>query len=377
MNLLISKMFIILLLGIGTIGSFPTSDLSSSDLAKANQFTNTVTTAEWLGPLAPIAISPFFGITCLAGMSQISGGTFLENNQFISSNPVLQNPYVFWTFLLLTVMTSIPRFTKVSKPIAQALDQIETYAGIITILIIRIVATDSFEQESETAVVLQMGFFTLTFEMLLCGVAVLNIIVINTVKFFFEILAWLTPAPSVDALLEATNKSVCACLMAVYAYSPFAAAAINVLIFFACLIVFKWIHRRVIYARHIFLDPILTLILPSYGQLKQAQIQVFNQQKMGPFAAKSKLYFETTSDGWRLTQRNFFSSQKSISIDRSTRVTIIPGLVTNRITIPGEPYGELLFTRRYANHLQAVVEQLNLSQKEAPQDEERLGIDSL
>ena len=32
--------------------------------------------------------------------------------------------------------TSLPRLTKVSKPMAQAIDQLETYAAIITILII-------------------------------------------------------------------------------------------------------------------------------------------------------------------------------------------------------------------------------------------------
>ena len=80
-------------------GSLTTVQLNDADVAKAQHLADTVTTYEWLGPLAPIAISPFFGITCLAGMSQLSAGTFLENNQFISSNPVLHNPYVFWIFL--------------------------------------------------------------------------------------------------------------------------------------------------------------------------------------------------------------------------------------------------------------------------------------
>ena len=375
-NLLLLRLAV-MLLGIGTLWSFQINDLNPIDLAKANEFTHHVTTSEWLGPLAPIAISPFFGIACLAGMSQISDGTFLENNQFISSNPVLQNPYVFWAFLILTLITSVPRLTKVSKPIAQALDQIETYSGIITLLIIRAAVTFTFEREAESAAIIHMGLFAITFEMLACVFAVLNIIVINTVKFFFEILAWLTPAPSVDALLEATNKAVCACLMSIYAHSPFAASAISVLLFIACLMVFKWIHRRVIYARHIFFDPILSFLLPAYGKLDQPKIQVFNQQKMGPFAAKSKLYLETTAEGWCLTQQRFFTPPKSILVDRSTRVTVTLGLLTNRITIPGETYGDLLFTRRYADQMEAVVEQLNLLPKETATGEGWLGIDSL
>ena len=94
--------------------------LTSSDSAKIDRIATSVNWAEWLGPLAPIAISPFFGITILAGISQF-GGSWVENS-FISNNPVLSNPAVFWVFLCLTIMTSLPRFTKVSKPAAQAID---------------------------------------------------------------------------------------------------------------------------------------------------------------------------------------------------------------------------------------------------------------
>ena len=111
--------------------------LPSGDLAAIDQISTVTQASEWLGPLAPIAISPFFGITILAGVSQF-GGNWPLPQSMISDNPVLGNPYLFWTFLCLTILTSVPRFTKVSKPFAQAIDQLETYAGIITIVLIRV-----------------------------------------------------------------------------------------------------------------------------------------------------------------------------------------------------------------------------------------------
>ena len=111
--------------------------LTSSDMRKANGLAGSVAASEWLGPLAPIAISPFFGVTMLAGLAQF-GGDWMPVNQFLSNNAVLQNPAVFWVFLVLTLLTSIPRFTKVSKPAAQAIDQLEAYAGIITIILLRV-----------------------------------------------------------------------------------------------------------------------------------------------------------------------------------------------------------------------------------------------
>jgi hypothetical protein len=65
--------------------------LTAVDQEKISALTGSL---DWLGPLAPIAISPFFGITILSGLSQF-GGDLLPDNSFISNNPVLNNPAVF------------------------------------------------------------------------------------------------------------------------------------------------------------------------------------------------------------------------------------------------------------------------------------------
>ena len=98
---------------LGNFSDLLTNPLSSNDMAVAEGLGGSVSIAEWLGPLAPIAISPFFGITLLAGISQF-GSESLPFNQFISNNPILSNPATFWIFLGLTILTSLPRFTTVS-----------------------------------------------------------------------------------------------------------------------------------------------------------------------------------------------------------------------------------------------------------------------
>ena len=113
---------------------------------------------------------------------------------------------------------------------AQAIDQLETYAAIITILIIRWYA-GSIESPPEMAMaevqVMHMGFFSFTSDALLSIAAIINILVINSVKFFCEVMVWLTPFPFVDALLEAGNKALCAGLIAIYAYSPMIATVLE------------------------------------------------------------------------------------------------------------------------------------------------------
>ena len=240
------------------------ADLLKSPLTDEDQASmKAISASEWLGPLAPVALSPFFAITCLAGLSQF-GGDYLPLNSFISNNAVLQNEYVFWIFGALTLLTSLPRLTKVSKPFAQAMDMLETYGGIITIIVLRFASSiPSGEplEPIETAMVVQMGWMTFPVDVLFSLAAIVNIIVINSVKFFFEVLVWLVPFPFVDALLEIANKGICAGLMAVYAYSPLVATILNLILFAACFYAFNWTKRRVAYWRTMLTDPILALVL--------------------------------------------------------------------------------------------------------------------
>ena len=80
----------------------------------------------------------------------------------------------------------------------------------------------------------------------LAAVSALNFVVIQTVRFVFEMLVWLSPIPLVDALFEGVNKLVCAGLLAVYAISPWAAFFANLLIFLICLCLFRWARRKLV-----------------------------------------------------------------------------------------------------------------------------------
>lgn len=358
----------VIFVGITTLASFQLPDslppsltenpLSLGDQQKAQALTESIQAAEWLGPLAPIAISPFFGITCLAAISQF-GGDYLPVNSFVSNNPVLNNPTIFWIFLALTLLTSLPRFTKVSKPAAQAIDQVEAYAGIITILIIRFLPgwLESTANEPATAMVVQMGFLTITADLLMAVAAIINIVVINTVKFFFEVLVWLIPVPFVDAALEISNKAVCAGLMFIYAWSPIAATVINLLLFGICLIIFRWVHRRVTYAHAILGHPLWAMISPRFGVPRRNRLTVFPKDDLLGFAAKSKLILQPTEAGWQLIKPRFWGSSHVADIERADwRLQMKSGFLVNSIEIVGAESGFLLFSRRYGDHLDELAE---------------------
>lgn len=350
-------------------------NLTPGDQLIADNITQKVSTTEWLGPLAPVAISPFFGITCLAGMSQFGKGTILEQNNFISTNPVLNNPTIFWVFLILTLLTSLPRFTKVSKPMAQALDQLETYSGIITLLVIKVLGSSIGGADGEmleTAALVQFGIFSFTSDLLLSIAAVINIIVINTIKFFFEVLILITPVPFLDAAFEAGKQATCAGLLAIYAFSPLVATIINLVIFIACLWAYRWIHRRVTYARSVLFDPIFALWNPKYGQPAKPELIVFNEDTLGPFPPKTKLKLTHSESGWQLSQLLMFSigMPKKMQLDSSdTKIEMQRGIFVNQLNVSGGTNGQLLFSRRYSDHLDPLADLIHVAKANGKTDE--------
>lgn len=342
------------------LGDLTKNPLTPTDLDKANRLVGSVSASEWLGPLAPIAISPFFGVTILAGLAEF-GGDWMPANEFISNNAILKNPAVFWVFLALTILTSIPRFTKISKPAAQAVDQLEAYAGIITIVLLRVMMMTADESvAAEQPIIMQAGFLSVSADMLMCIAAVINIVVINTVKFFFEVSVWLMPFPFVDAMLEVANKSVCAALMAVYAWSPVVATILNLIILGVCLIAFRWVYRRTVYLRTMLLDPVLVIAWPGYAVPKKKRLTVFAKNGIGPFAAKARLTIEPNETGWMLRAKNLVLPGATHQIDRAEVVlTMQKGVLGNRINF-ADGEDQLIFSRRYTGRLEELADLLEI-----------------
>jgi hypothetical protein len=336
------------------------------ELAQQLQQTTESPWAEWLGPLAPVALSPFFGITCLAGIAQF-GGDLLPANQFLQNSVILKNSWLFWVLLVLTLITSLPRLSKVSKPVAQAIDLLETYSGIILILLIKFMPIGTPGGATVSAVnassaMFQMGVIDFSMDMLFAVAAVLNVLVINTVKFFFETLVWLIPVPTIDAMLEAGNKLVCGGLMAIYCYSPTLAAILNLIIFLACAMVFAKISRRVRQMRSLITEPLLSLVSKGYAQYDHQPLVVFNQQPWEGFPAYSRMILKPVSDGWELHGSRYWVLPRMAKIlSRESKLILGEGMFVNTIEVQGAKPVRLTFSRRYRNQTDKLCGTLKIS----------------
>ena len=115
-------------------------DFKVGDIAAATAWADRLNLADWLGPLAPLALSPFFGVACLSGLA-IWGPDSITDNALLGATGPLQNVPLFVVFAVLAVLTSLPRLSKVSKPFAQAMDRLEAYAVVIILLAIKLMSS--------------------------------------------------------------------------------------------------------------------------------------------------------------------------------------------------------------------------------------------
>lgn len=320
---------------------------------------------DWLGPAAPLALSPFFGVTCLSGLA-IWGPDWLQARGWLQPDGPLNSPWVFWVFLSLTLLTSLPRFIKVTKPLAQLAEQVELYSVLVMLLVVRFAVGNGGETDPAGSaagpVVAVAGIGAFTGEVLLYVALLINLIVINAVKICFELLVWMTPVPFIDALFELANKSFCGGLMALYAFSPFLATVFNLLIFTAAALVFRWVSRITVFYRTILLDYALATLFGRSWRAGDLPVIGFNSNPWRGYAPRSCLALDRAEAGWTIGRCGWFRFGREIELpDRDYRLEIVPGALTSDLIWSG-PNGEkllLVITRRYADAMPDLARLLN------------------
>lgn len=388
----------------GSSARTPIAALSlDEEQRKADKVVNTLRLPEILGPLAPVALSPFFALTFLSGASLLADSGVLPDaiakNALIGASSPLNNSLVFCGLLALTVVTALPKLTKVTKPLAQAIDQIEAHAGIVSVVLVQLLSQVNLGDAppEQAAVVIQAGIFSFSWSVLLAVFSALNIFVINTVKFLFEVLIWLSPISAVDAVFEAANKAFAALLLAVYLVSPWLATLINLVIFAICLAIFAWAHRRVVYLRSICGDPLFgwiaekvfrrppatptsTRLPPSLAALLPAPTLVLVAFAGKPYQGlrrKSRGFLVQSGGRLHFARTRFLRSPLVVALPlEGHTVRLEKGLLANTVRLEddaGEPAVKILVTRRYNRLLEAIRVLLGAVEPEAkPARDEKL-----
>lgn len=233
------------------------------------QLSNYVAAQDWLGPISAVALSPFFGLACLSGIATYGPTSLREHSSLLGVTGPMNNPVLFWSMAILTLVTSLPRWTKFSKPIALAIDKVEAYSAIIILVIMRFTGDFVGADPGMAAVamaphdtpMLQAGLLSLPMDALLAIAMAVNMVVVHTIKLLVDVLVWLVPFPSVDAILEMGNKAICAGLLGIYAVSPLLALLLNLGLFIVCAMLYFKARRRLKYFHEMIVIPVWTKVL--------------------------------------------------------------------------------------------------------------------
>jgi len=269
----------------------------------AQRISRFVAAQDWLGPISAIALSPFFGLACLSGIATYGPSVLREHSSLLGITGPMNNPALFWSMAALAIITTLPRWTKFTKPISLAIEKLEAYSAIIILVVMRLTVDFSATSTSIAVLslnhafpepVLEAGFTTLPLDILLALAIALNMIVVNTIKLFIDVLIWITPFPAIDIVLDLIGKSLCAVLLGIYAWSPWLAVVLDLLIFIACAMVFMNVSRRLRYYRDLVLKPILRKVLGSGGDSSKSNP---SRQRCSVFLAKPYRGFPALSRG--------------------------------------------------------------------------------
>ncbi|MCG8525326.1 MAG: hypothetical protein MI748_03020 [Opitutales bacterium] len=366
----------------------------TDDQRRATTLVQTLPVEEVLGSLAPIALSPFFALTCLSGASLLSEAGLLPegvaNNFIMGRDSPLSHGPVFIGLLALTLLTAAPKLTKVSKPFAQAVDQIEGYSGIIAAIAVQVLSRVTMESDApseQIAMVYQAGFITATYSTimsaLLIAFSAINIFVVNSVKFFFEVMILISPFPTVDAIFEAANKAFTALLIAVYLISPWLAMVLNLLIFAFSLAVFMWTYRRADFMRCALSDPFFGWFAETFFRMRPMTekstklpksideayldgdviLKAFVGKKMKGFSRKSKGFLVHKEGKTYFIKPRLFREDKVAELGGEDLYSEVrEGLFSHSIAFAagsGETIQKILITKRYNNALHGIQRGLN------------------
>lgn len=293
----------------------------------ARQLSEQLSTQEWLGPMAAIALSPFFGLACLSGIGTYGPEALRTQSAMLTEHGPMNNPYLFWSMVVLTIITSLPRFTKLSKPLSLLAEKLEAYSAIIILVSMRFFSLSGGQIGDAMPEVAMAGVGTWSVDVMMSIAAIVNLVVINTVKLAIEFLVWLMPFPLVDSVFEIINKSVCGALAILYAYIPLLSFMLNLCIFAACAFVFLKVVRLLNYFKKIYIWPTILKALgknvsnsnsfPAFttvdwGKIPaQSQIKIIRGQN-----GSLEVFYDTWLDSKRLGTGKWLASESALFVDK-------------------------------------------------------------
>ncbi len=187
-----------------------------------------------------------------------------------------------------------------------------------------------------------------------------------SVRFFFEVAAFITPIPFVDAALEIGKKVASGSLLIIYFISPFLAFLFSLLIFILALVVFFKSRNTMRYFKSVYLRPLINKFTGRSGKYATVKlsgvegnpivtdcIPAFPMMQIGDVQYKEPAFLATHNNNLYIVQKKALSKNNVASLDPSLlslgkdygRLLLFNEDKSIKIVVPGEfinKYDEIL-----------------------------------
>ncbi|CAM1343933.1 hypothetical protein [Tenacibaculum amylolyticum] len=212
-----------------------------------------------LAQLLPMGINPYATVFVTSILSKMG-----IHNDFIATNPFFDSWLIVSLFGFLFLFTSLVgtvfKTNKATAAIGLADNYLSSHAAIIINIIVIVSPLLFFDANNNGAGTQEAGFFSLGLKTLLVLIiSIYFLVVVTTVRFFIDILIFLSPIPFIDSILEIVKIVITILFVLISVFYPTFSVILSVLAFIISLMMYRKSVQLVNKTKYLFVFPILNL----------------------------------------------------------------------------------------------------------------------
>lgn len=320
---------------------------------------------EMISTVSPVAVNPYLAVFGTAVLSKMG-----FHNDYIHNHPFYNNWFIVCLFGFLFAFTAIigtfVKTNQVTGIIGNAEDFLETKASVLINLIVVVLPTFLNQDPVMQQTVVKAGFIILSLKVvLLLLITTYFIVVISTVRYFIDLLVFLSPFPLVDSILNLGKMGFTFGLVLLSTFYPIAGFVLTIIIFLISLLFYRRARRSIQRFKYLVLYPLYNMwrhkekILTNGEQLS---ILVYNKTKYGKMKAGRIVRLEKEGERLFISRRKYFFFPHKVELDLNGAF-IKKGVLFSSITDSDQTVN-LLLSRSYKKHYIEIAAQLNIEYSE-------------
>ncbi len=313
-----------------------------------------------LSQLLPMGINPYATVFLTSLLSKLG-----VHNDFVATNPFFDSWIILFLFGLLFLFTALVgtvfKTNKATAVLGLADNYLSNHAAIL-INVIVILAPSFVGISDQNEIYQQASILSISLKTVIALlVSVCFLVIVTTVRFFIDILIFLTPIPFIDAVLEVVKIVLTVFFIGISIFYPTLSVILSAVLFLIALAMYKKSLRLVSKTTYLFIHPILNIFKSKERLLSHNDtfsIKVYTKEKTQKFKKGTIVSLEKQNETFYLVKHKLLISNKEEKVTLR-KGSISEGYLSSKIiTEEGDVF--LLLNRSYRNHFNEIIEELGM-----------------